>query len=97
MAFSESTPIAFDADATTELAFCAEAPLDSRITTSAAPVSVLSIRVSSRTRLRQAQGWPCVRLLYLRRVPSVYRKGAAGKKKGRVRRIGPARRLPLLA
>src|SRR5688500_8359636 len=40
--FRVSTPIAFDAAAITELAFCAAAPIARTVATSAAPVSVLS-------------------------------------------------------
>src|SRR6185503_15352944 len=90
MEFSESTPIAFDADATTELAFCAEAPIDSRITTSAAPVSILSIRAPPRTRLpstRLRAG--CVRLLYLRRGEIVYR---GNRRLGQREKAGPKNR-----
>src|SRR5687768_17954103 len=46
--FRLSTPIAFDAAATTEPAFCASAPIDRTVKRSVAPVSVLrSIRASS--------------------------------------------------
>src|SRR5688572_9755186 len=71
--FSESAPIAFDAAATTEVAFCAAAPIGNRVTTSAAPVSVLSIRVSShRTRLWRA---PLISVPDGNRLPGGRRKG----------------------
>jgi hypothetical protein len=44
--FSESTPIAFAAEAMTELAFCVAVLVDSTATRSAASVSVLRIRAS---------------------------------------------------
>ena len=48
---SVSTPIAFDAAATAELAFCAAAPCDRTVTRSAAPVNILSSICASSLRL----------------------------------------------
>lgn len=65
MAFNVSTPIAFDAAATTDAASCAAAPVASRVSNSMAVGTVVSRIAFLRIDVRSERVPPTARALYL--------------------------------